>query len=190
MIGSLRGRLAHRGLGDILLDVGGVGYLISVPNGILSELPPVGHEVFLHIYTHVREDALVLFGFASDAEKRVFLTLLGITGIGPKVALSVLSGLSYDEFLRAVESEEITVLTKIPGLGKKTAHRIVLELKGKLPKGEIHPADSVFEDTVSALVNLGYRKNDAADAVTLARQNGANDLESLLKEALKLLTSD
>jgi Holliday junction DNA helicase RuvA len=187
MIGSLRGTLASKSSAEIILDVAGVGYRVITPLGVLSELPPVGKEAFLFIYTHVREDAITLYGFSSDGEKRVFTTLLGISGIGPKVALSIVSGIPYDEFLLAVETEDITRLTRIPGLGKKTAQRLVLELRGKLPREGVSAADTEFEDALSALVNLGYKKMDATGAIELARKDGHSDIEAVLREALKLL---
>jgi len=188
MIGTLRGTLQVKSPSEIIVDVSGVGYRVMVPLNTLSELPALGEKVFLYIYTHVREDAIHLFGFTSEEQKRVFMTLLGITGIGPKVALNVISGISHDDFLRAVESEDVALLTKVPGLGKKTAHRIVLELKGKLPQLGEAPVDRVFGDTLSALVNLGYRKSDAQEALEMARKKGYNEIEPLLRESLKILT--
>jgi len=187
MIGTLRGSLGHKSVSDVIVDVGGVGYRVIVPLGVLSELPPTGSEVFLYIYTHVREDAIHLFGFSSEGEKRVFTTLLGISGIGPKVALSIISGIPYEQFLSAVEAEDITRLTSIPGLGKKTAQRLVLELRGKLPKEGGSAADVEFDDALSALINLGYKKADASGAIELARKDGHGDIETILREALKRL---
>lgn len=189
MIGWLSGVLRMKNPSDIIVDTGGVGYLVHVPVRTLAELPAEGDTVELFIYTHVREDAIQLFGFKTPAEKRVFITLLSISGVGPKVALSVLSGLSYDDFLLAVETEDVSVLTRIPGLGKKTAHRIVLELRGKLPR-DGKPVDSLYNDTLSALINLGYKRQHASDALDAARKSGASDIETLLRESLKLLTSD
>lgn len=188
MIGTLRGTLLTKSPADVIVETGGVGYQVMVPLNTLSELPGVGEQVFLFIYTHVREDAIHLFGFQSEEQKRIFVTLLGITGIGPKVALNVISGISHDDFLRAVESEDVALLTKVPGLGKKTAHRIVLELKGKLPQLGEAPVDRAFGDTLSALVNLGYRKTDALEALEMARKKGYNEIEPLLRESLKILT--
>lgn len=191
MIASLRGRLAHKGLTEVVVDVGGVGYRVFVPINALSDLPNAGAEVKLSIYTIVRDDAIHLYGFTNDAQKSVFVTLLGVTGIGPKVALNIISGITHDEFLRAVESEDITRLTRVPGLGKKTAQRIVLELKGKLVASEgEEQVDDMSGDAVSALVNLGYRKNDAIDAVARARKEGHSDIETVLRESLKYLTGE
>jgi Holliday junction DNA helicase RuvA len=187
LIGSLRGKLIVKRPDDIIVEAGGVGYQVAVGLNTLSELPGEGREVFLHIYTHVRDDALHLFGFPTEDEKRVFMTLLGISGIGPKVALSIISSIPHEDFLKAVESEDIAMLTRVPGLGKKTAHRLVLELRGKLPRKE-EPRDRVFEDALSALVNLGYKKSDALGAVEKAYNKGHKDIERLIKEALKELT--
>lgn len=187
MIGSLRGKLLYKRPDGVVVEAGGVGYQVSVGMNTLSELPDEGREVFLHIHTHVRDDALELIGFASEDERRVFKTLLGISGIGPKMALNIVSGMPHDEFLKAVESEDIALLTKVPGLGKKTAHRLVLELRGKLPRME-QPRDRAFEDAVSALVNLGYRKSDALGAVEKAYNKGQRDIEKVVREALKQLT--
>lgn len=187
MIGTIRGRLLVKTPTEVVVEASGVGYALSVPVSTLSELPGEGEEVFLFVHTHVRDDAIVLFGFAREGEKRIFNTLLGITGVGPRLALNVISGLSYEDFLSAVEAEDIDMITRIPGLGKKTAQRIVLELRGKLPGAE--PArDRVFEDTLSALVNLGYRKSDALPALEKAAKKGYNDIEPLLRESLKRLT--
>lgn len=188
MIGSLRGKLLFKNPSEAIVEASGVGYRLSVPVSTLSELPEEGQEVFLFVHTHMREDALYLYGFRTEEEKRIFSTLLGITGIGPKVALNIISGISLDDFLRAVESEDVDLLTRIPGLGKKTAHRIVLELRGKLPREGTPPADRVFDDTLSALVNLGYRKGDASAALERARKQGHKEIEPLLREALKYLT--
>lgn len=188
MIGSLRGKLISKNPPHVIVETGGVGYLVSVPLNILSDLPPVGEQIFLHVHTLVREDAISLYGFGSEEQKRVFLTLLGVTGVGPKLAQGVISGLALDDFLRAVEAGDVTSLVRIPGLGKKTAQRIVLELKGKLPRDTETVQDDVFADTVSALMNLGYKRPDAQEAVEMARKKGLGDIESLLKEALKRLT--
>ncbi|MDH4233447.1 MAG: Holliday junction branch migration protein RuvA, partial [Nitrospirota bacterium] len=128
MIGSLRGTVLARRPDNVIIEINGIGYQVNVPLNILANLPEEGKEVFLHIYTHVREDALQLFGFTSEDEKKIFTVLLGISGIGPKMALNVLSGLSYAEFLNAIDTEDVAMLCRIPGLGKKTAHRLILEL--------------------------------------------------------------
>jgi Holliday junction DNA helicase RuvA len=189
MIGSLRGKLISRRPDNIIVEAGGVGYQVNVPLSILSNLPEEGSTVFLNIYTHVREDALQLYGFATEDEKRIFTTLLGVTGIGPKMALNILSGISHDDFMRAIEEEDVALLCRIPGLGKKTAHRLILELREKLPRlGKAR--DRLFEDTLSALVNLGYKKAEAIESLEMAYKKGHKDIETLVKESLKYLTGN
>jgi Holliday junction DNA helicase RuvA len=186
MIGSLRGKIASRRPDNVVIDVNGVGYLVNVPLHVLSNLPGEGHEVFLQIYTHVREDSIQLFGFTSDDQKKVFTTLLGISGIGPKMAMNILSGISHDDFLKAIEKEDVDMLCRVPGLGKKTAQRLILELREKLPSST-GISDRVFEDALSALVNLGYKKNVAQAFLEKTYKKGITDIEGLLKETLKRL---
>lgn len=189
MIGSLRGKLISRRPDNVIVEVSGVGYHVNVPLNILSILPEEGSNVFLHTYTHVREDALQLYGFSTEDEKKIFTTLLGITGVGPKMALNILSGISRNDFVEAIEKEDVALLCRIPGLGKKTAHRLILELREKLPPAE-KPRDRVFEDTLSALVNLGYKKSAAQASLEMAYKKGIKGIESLLKESLKYLTGN
>jgi Holliday junction DNA helicase RuvA len=189
MIASLRGRLIYKQPYSIIIEVGGVGYNVNIPLSTLSVLPQEGKDVFIYIYTHVREDTLQLYGFSSEDEKKIFITLLGITGIGPKMALNILSGIPHDELLQAIETEDVALLCRIPGLGKKTAHRLILELKEKLPTTK-EPLGRVFEDTLSALVNLGYKKSVARESLEKAYRKGFGDIEGLLKESLKYLTGD
>jgi len=187
MIGSLRGKLVLKSPDNVLIDVNGVGYVVSVPVNMLSDLPAEGNEVSLMIYTHVREESIQLFGFPSEHEKRVFATLLGISGVGPKMALNILSGMPYDDFLAAVQSEDVALLCRVPGLGRKTAQRLILELREKLPSSR-GGRDRVFEDALSALVNLGYKKALAQEFLEKSWQKGFRDIESLLRETLKQLT--
>jgi Holliday junction DNA helicase RuvA len=189
MIAFLRGNLLSKKPENVIIDVSGVGYMILVPLNTLSLLPDEGNNISLHIYTHVREDTLQLYGFSSEDEKKIFITLIGITGIGPKMALNILSGISHDDLIRAIETEDVAYLCRIPGLGKKTAHRLILELKEKLPSSR-EPADRIFEDTLSALVNLGYKKTVARHSLEKAYRKGFHDIEGLLKEALKHLTGE
>lgn len=189
MIGSLRGKLISKRPDNVIVEVNGIGYHVNVPLSILSKLPNEYSSVFMHIYTHVREDALQLYGFASEEEKKIFTTLLSITGIGPKMALNVLSGLSHNDFLHAIEKEDVALLCRIPGLGKKTAQRLILELREKLPKAD-KPRDRVFEDTLSALLNLGYKKSEAIESLETAYKKGHKDIEALVKESLKYLTGN
>jgi Holliday junction DNA helicase RuvA len=189
MIGSLRGRLVSKSPEGVLIDVNGVGYAVSVPVSILSGMPAEGNEVSLLIHTHVREDSIQLFGFLSANEKKTFVTLLGISGVGPKMALNILSGMAYNDFLAAVEQEDVEKLCRIPGLGKKTAHRLILELREKLPASS-GVRDQAFEDALSALVNLGYKKPAAQEFLEKSYQKGFTDVEGLLRETLKQLTGN
>jgi Holliday junction DNA helicase RuvA len=189
MIASLRGKLISKRLDGVIVDVGGVGYSVSVPLSILSSLPDEASEVFLFTYMHVREDILQLFGFRSEEEKRIFTTLIGVSGIGPKIALSILSTIPIDTFYGLVHSEDVEALCRVPGLGKKTAQRIILELREKLPTLK-EKKDVLYDDTLSALINLGYKKNVAQDALDRAYDSGPRDIESLLKETLKYLTKE
>lgn len=186
MIGSLRGRLISARPDNVIVEAGGIGYHVNMPVSMLSDLPPEGSEVFLHIYTHVREDALQLYGFPSEEEKRIFTTLISISGVGPKMALNILSGIQVKEFLHAIDTEDVAMLCRVPGLGKKTAHRLILELREKLPSaGEVK--DKLFDDTLSALINLGYKKSEAQEALEMAYKKGYSKIEDLLKGSLKNL---
>ncbi|MFA5354780.1 MAG: Holliday junction branch migration protein RuvA [Thermodesulfovibrionales bacterium] len=190
MIASLRGRLLSKKPDNVIIEAAGVGYGVQVPLTLLASLPAEGKEVFLYIYTHVREDILQLFGFQTEDEKRIFTSLIGISGIGPKIALSILSAISPEKFHRVIDSEDVELLCRVPGLGKKTAQRLILELKEKLPslmKGR-KDKDDVFDDTLSALVNLGYKRTTANDVLEKAWSAGHRDIESLLRESLKHLT--
>src|ERR1700737_3376961 len=172
MIGQLRGRLADRRPNQIILDVGGVGYLVQVPLSTYAALGELHSEVSLLIHTHVREDALVLYGFVSSREKHFFELLLTASGVGPSLALKILSGMSVEELVPAIRASDLVRLTKIPGVGRKTAERIVVELKDRLEvvaieaerPGAASPA-AVEADVISALVNLGYDGRAAEGAV-------------------------
>ncbi|HAM49318.1 MAG TPA: Holliday junction branch migration protein RuvA [Nitrospiraceae bacterium] len=187
MIGSLRGRLLSKKPDNVIVEAGGVGYLVNVPINLLSALPIEGSEVFFYVHTHVREDALQLYGFPSEDEKKIFTTLLGVSGVGPKMALNILSGIPVKDFLHALDTEDVAMLCRIPGLGKKTAHRLILELKEKLPAAQ-EPKDRVFEDTLSALMNLGYKKSEAQEVLEMALKKGFTQIEDLLRESLRYLT--
>lgn len=191
MIASLKGIVQNKKPEGIIIDVNGIGYHVSIPLCSLGDIPEPGESVFLHTYTHVREDALQLFGFLSDEERKVFTTLIGISGIGPKLGLAILSGMPVQRFIETVHNEDVSLLTTIPGLGKKTAARLVLELKGRLPSVDEPssvPKDAAAEDAISALVNLGYKKQAAEKAVAKAAENGADAIEDMIREALKYLT--
>lgn len=199
MIGQLRGRLADRRPNQIIVDVGGVGYLVQVPLSTYAALGELHSEVSLLIHTHVREDALVLYGFVSSREKHFFELLLTASGVGPSLALKILSGMSVEELVPAIRASDLVRLTKIPGVGRKTAERIVVELKDKLESvavlsesaekaAPVSPA-GVEADVISALINLGYEARVAEKAVDEAkRETGTASFEKLLKLALQDLT--
>jgi Holliday junction DNA helicase RuvA len=191
VIASIKGVVFCKKPEGVTIDVGGIGYHVNVPLCSLSNIPSPGEHVFLHTYTHVREDALQLYGFLTEEEKNIFVKLIGISGIGPKLGIAILSGMPSERFVEAVHNEDLTLLTTIPGLGKKTAARLILELREKLlPRDTLshpgsHPAAG---DAVSALVNLGYKRSISDKAVDMALASGADSLEDIIKEALKHLT--
>jgi Holliday junction DNA helicase RuvA len=197
MIGQLRGVLAGKRPNQVLVDVGGVGYLVQVPLSTFASLGELHTEVTLLIHTHVREDALSLYGFLSSREKHFFELLLSASGVGPSLALKILSGMSVEELVPAIRGGDLARLTRIPGVGRKTAERIVVELKDKLEAVAIEaerPAASspagVEADVVSALVNLGYDGRAAENAVSEGkREAGATHFEKLLRAALQALTA-
>src|SRR4029453_4691395 len=194
MIGRLTGRLAAKAPDHVILDVGGVGYLVHIPLSTFYDLPEAESPASLWIHTHVREDALSLYGFLTERERALFLMLLDVAGIGPRVALTVLSGIPPTDLVEALRGQDARRLMAVPGVGKKTAERMVLELAEKAAKlgGEaVAPrAPTVApEDVVSALVNLGYRKGDAERAVdSIGRAGAPKDFGDFLKLALKKLT--
>ncbi len=196
MIGQLRGKLAEKRPNSVLVDVGGVGYVVAVSLSTYAALGELHTEVTLLIHTHVREDALALYGFISAREKQLFEMLISASGVGPSLALKILSGMSVEELVPAIRSNDLARLTKIPGVGRKTAERMVVELKDRLDaiSAEVmmKPAvastggvTDVEADVVSALVNLGYDARAAEDAVKAgARASGAGNFEKLLRAAL------
>ena len=194
MIGRLVGRLAAKAPDHVILDVGGVGYLVHIPLSTFYDLPEAESPASLWIHTHVREDALSLYGFLTERERALFLMLLDVAGIGPRVALTVLSGIPPTDLVEALRGQDARRLMAVPGVGKKTAERMVLELAEKAAKfgGEAVAtrAPTVApEDVVSALVNLGYRKGDAERAVdSIGRAGAPKDFGDFLKLALKKLT--
>lgn len=197
MIGQLRGSLTDKRPNQVLVDVGGVGYLVQVPLSTYAALSELHTEVTLLIHTHVREDALALYGFLSSREKHLFETLLSASGVGPALALKILSGMNVEELIPAIRGNDLARLTKIPGVGRKTAERIVLELKDKLDTVAVEaerPAPAspagVEADVVSALVNLGYEARVAEDAAAQAkREAGTNNFEKLLRASLQSLSA-
>jgi holliday junction DNA helicase RuvA len=195
LISHLRGRIFEKHPNRITVDINGVGYDVFVPLSTFYGLGEPGSDIALRIHTHVREDALLLYGFATRLEQELFERLIGVSGIGPKVALAVLSGIEPQELIRAIGRGDLARLTAIPGVGRKTAERIVLELKDRLPAAQpattedaAPPASAVADDVVSALVNLGYHRplaeKAAASAVKAAPDAG---FERTLKQALREL---
>jgi len=192
VIARLRGKLAEKEPARVVIDVGGVGYEVFIPTTTFTAMPNAGAEVSLDIHTHVREDALLLYGFSSRQERRVFERLISISGIGPKLAVTILSGGSVEGLVGAIRRGDLARLTSIPGVGKKTAERIVVELKDKLKEFTEEPAKPVVEtDVLSALENLGYSRPMAEAAVRRA-VNGDEDaaFDVLFKRALQILTKE
>jgi Holliday junction DNA helicase RuvA len=193
MIAFLRGRLFSKTPNRAIVECGGVGYDTTISVATFTSLPPEGAEARLHIYTHVREDALALFGFAEPNEKRMFEKLLTISGIGPKLAITVLSGIDTDRLVNAIRAGDHATLTRIPGIGKKTAERVVLELKDKLDDMAVAPAlasthyGPAGDDALSAMVNLGYARPIAQRAIETAiakHPAAAHDFELLFRAAM------
>jgi Holliday junction DNA helicase RuvA len=193
MIGRIKGTLLRKEPPALLVDVNGVGYELEAPMTTFYELPPVGQGVTLHTHMVVREDAHLLYGFARESQRRVFRELLKVTGVGPRIGLAVLSGLTEDELARAIAGEDIARLSRVPGIGKKTAERLVIELRDKLavaPELEVAesaapatPADPSAE-AVSALIALGYKPNEASRAVRAVPAKGLS-AEEIIRQALK-----
>ncbi len=195
MIAHLRGTLLAKHPNQAIVETHGVGYDVTISVPTFTEMPAAGAEVALHIHTHVREDALSLYGFLRLAEKHLFEKLLTVSGIGPKLAITILSGMPADEMVGAIRGGDLVRLTRIPGIGKKTAERMVLELRDKLA-ATVGPSEMssvvttpVEEDVVSALVNLGYQRA-AADKALLGARSGkpAQSFEVLFREALRSLS--
>lgn len=199
MIGHLTGRVISDKLDSIILDVAGVGYRVLIPAGTLGRVKPdADGRISLHIYTNVRDDAILLFGFATEDTYTPFTKLITVTGVGPKLALAVLSALSPAEFVTAILTDSIAQLTSVPGIGKKTAQRLILELKnslGDIDLGNTLPLTPVATGTVaddlrSALLNLGYQPahvETAVDTVISDTKNKDQPIEALLRSALKVL---
>ena len=196
MIAQISGTLAQKVPGEIIVDVGGVGYQVLIPLNVFYQLLEIGAPVSLQIYTHVREDALQLFGFNDRAEKQIFLLLISVSGIGPKLAVNILSGIPAEELARALREADQLRLVAIPGVGRKLAERMIVELKDKLAtlstagvesaKPEI--GSQVMLDAVSALVNLGYKRPEAEKTVREVLKNGDRSLENVLKDTLRRLS--
>jgi Holliday junction DNA helicase RuvA len=201
MIAQIRGRLASKEPHRVVVDVNGVGYQIFIPLSTYYQLPDVPAEVFLHTHTHVREDAIQLFGFHTRDEQTLFELLRGVSGIGPRLATNILSGISVEELVPALSEGNHTRLRAVPGVGKKLAERLVVELREKVGTGALlqppaapaspTPAmDRALDDVVSALVNLGCNRKEAIKAAEAARQDlgPAADFEKLIKATLRALS--
>ena len=196
MIAQITGMLVRKVPGEIIVDVSGVGYQIFIPLSVFYRLPEVGEPVSLCIHTHLREDALQLFGFQEQEEKEVFLLLNNVAGIGPRLAVNILSGIPADELARALKEGDQLRLVSIPGVGKKLAERMIVELKDKFALLGSLGSDAassgngspLVRDAVSALVNLGYRKSDAEKNVREIIRQGEQSLESVLKESLRRMS--
>ena len=191
MIAYLRGKLISKAPNQAIVEASGVGYDVAISVPTFSALPHTGDEVALFIHTHVREDALALFGFLRTDEKQLFEKLISVSGIGPKLAMTILSGMPTPEMVNAIRASDVTKLTKIPGVGKKTAERMALELRDKLGAFGAQPAVAatlpVEEDVLSALVNLGYQRAAAEKALSIMKRGGEVTFESLFREALGAL---
>jgi Holliday junction DNA helicase RuvA len=178
MIAHLRGKLLSKHPNQVVVETGGVGYEVNISVPTFSDLPANGSEVALHIHTHVREDVIALYGFLRPAEKQLFEKLMTVSGIGAKLAITILSGMAADEMAVAIRGNDVARLTRIPGIGKKTAERMVLELRDKLPPtaGTSVPVpllSATEEDVLSALVNLGYQRAAAENALANVVKNDA-----------------
>jgi Holliday junction DNA helicase RuvA len=201
MIAYISGKLLEKEANTVIVDVQGVGYEVAIPLSTFYELGELGEDVSLRIYTHVREDTLQLFGFKTLRERELFLHLISVSGIGPKSAITALSGMSADEIIGAIRSNNLARLNSIPGVGKKTAERLVIELRDKIAKlaglaseemkAEGIPAssgDDVYDDAISALINLGYQRASAEKALKQAMQEGTEmSVQKLLRRSLQLL---
>jgi len=191
VIAHLRVRLISKHPNQAVVEAAGVGYDVTISVPTFSKLPNEGTEVGLHIHTHVREDAIALFGFLRPDEKRLFEKLIQVSGIGPKLAITILSGMSAADMVSAIKGNDVGRLTRIPGIGKKTAERMVLELRDKLEGFGAEPlrpaATPVEEDVLSALLNLGYNRAAAERAVAAAGRNG-DSFDVLFREALCTLS--
>ncbi len=204
MIAHLSGTLLSKQATSVILDVGGVGYEVTIPISTFYELDEPGSKVQLRIYTHVREDALLLYGFKTARERELFMRLISVSGIGPKLGITLLSGMSADEMIASIRTNNLARLTLIPGVGRKTAERLVMELRDKIaalsspeleeelgakPSVSVTPTeDAVRADALSALVNLGYQKSTAEKAINAAIVEGGDiSVESILRRSLRRL---
>jgi holliday junction DNA helicase RuvA len=195
MIAHLRGKLLLKHPNQAIVETSGVGYDVTISVPTFSDLPPLGSDVALHIYTHVREDVIALYGFLRPSEKLLFEKLITVSGIGPKLAITILSGMAADEMVAAIRGSDVARLTRIPGIGRKTAERMVLELRDKLP--EVSPSaapkaptrTATEEDVLSALSNLGYQRAAAEQALAgVAHESGSKSFDQMFRSALSRLS--
>lgn len=203
MIAHLTGTLLAKEATSLIVDVGGVGYEVTIPLSTFYDLEEIGSPVKLRIYTHVREDTLQLYGFKTARERELFMRLISVSGIGPKLGITLLSGMSAEEMIAAIRNNNLARLTLIPGVGRKTAERLVVELRDKIAalsaaeiadegkhteSSEILVEDAAHADALSALVNLGYQRQAAEKAITFAlNEGGAITVESILRRSLRRL---
>ena len=196
MIAQVHGRLLRKGPQEAVVDVGGVGYRITIPLSTFYRIGEPGEEVTLLTHTHVREDALALFGFLTGAEQALFERLIEVSGVGPKLAVSILSGIEAPDLVAALRASDVVRLTRIPGVGKKTAERLVLELKDKVqglaateePAPAAASGGGTKDDLVSALLHLGYSRPEAERGVDRALKEGEGRFEDLLRRTLRILS--
>jgi len=186
MIGRIRGNLVHKQPPDILVEVGGVGYEIQVPMTTLFQLPELGSEVSLVTHFVVREDAQLLYGFIDERDRILFRKLIRVNGVGPKLALAILSGMDSNSFVRCIQRDDVSSLIALPGVGKKTAERLLIEMRDKLSDW-LAQADSsdIVADAEGALIALGYKPQDASRMVAAVNHDAINDSEELIRQALK-----
>ena len=200
MIALISGKIVYKGISHVIVDVQGVGYRIFIPLTTFYELPEAGQTITLHVHTNVKQDAINLFGFYTVQERDLFQLMISVSGIGPKMSMNILSGISAQELLRAISGGNVGKLVNIPGVGKKMAERLILELKEKVIKkmmleetpaaDDQHKANEIImEDALSALVNLGYKSNVAKDALDKALRSSDEEMgmDKLLKKTLKIL---
>ena len=196
MIAHISGTLAYKVPGEAIVDVGGIGYQIFIPLNVFYRLPEIGSTVSLYIHTHLREDALQLFGFQEPNEKQIFLLLNSVAGIGPRLAVNILSGIPADELAEAIKAGDQLKLVSIPGVGKKLAERMLVELRDKFATFQAESARApvatnssrLMQDAVSALVNLGYRKAEVEKHVRETLQGGKESLEDVIKQTLRRIS--
>lgn len=189
MIASIQGIVQSIGEAEITIEVGGVGLQVHVPGSVLADVPQIGRQIFLHTYLVVREDVLALYGFSDVEQREIFTMLLGVSGVGPRLALAVLSNLSLDMLQSAIVGDQPDVLVQVPGIGRKTAEKIIIELKDRLdvPRVLAEPPSAVDSDVLGALTALGYSLVEAKTAVQSVPSDAPEELEERLRIALKSL---